>query len=71
MSEAELSYIDVVGTDDESYSTPADEKEGEEEPTMRWQASEPPEEIFTEAEQNKEWPFEIIGEDVDHNGNLT
>jgi len=72
MSEAELSDQDVVITDDERFSTPSDEKESEEEPpTKRWRASEPPEEIFTEAEQNKEWPFEIIGEDVDHNDNLT
>lgn len=35
----------------------------------RWRMSEPPEEIFTEAENDMEWSYEIIGEEVDENNN--
>jgi len=73
-SGSKLQDQEVVNSDDESYqrfSTPSDEKGSDEEPyAQRWRASEPPEEIFSEAEQNEEWSYDIIGEDVDHNGNV-
>lgn len=38
--------------------------------TDRWRASEAPEEVFTEAESNREWSYDIIGEEVDESGNV-
>ena len=36
----------------------------------RWRASEPPEEVFKDSDLNREWGFDIIGEDVDENGDV-
>lgn len=38
----------------------------EESDEARWRASEPPEEIFGEGE----WKYQIIGEEVDYEGNI-
>jgi GH43 family beta-xylosidase len=38
--------------------------------TKRWRASAPPEEVFTESENNREWGYDIIGEEVDENGKV-
>lgn len=38
--------------------------------TKRWRASEPPQEVFTESENNREWGYDIIGEEVDENGEV-
>lgn len=58
-------------SDDERWEKISDCNESEHEVvTARWQASEPPEEVFTSAETNKEWHYDIIGEDIDENGNV-
>jgi hypothetical protein len=62
---------DILRLDDEMIAAEsASVCSTEEESTERWRASEPPEELFTEAERNTEWQYDIIGEEVDENGNL-
>jgi len=60
-----LSFDDeIIAAESASVSSTKEER------IERWRASEPPEELFTEAEQDAEWQYDIIGEEVDENGNL-
>ena len=62
---------DFLSFDDEIIAAEsASVSSTKEESIERWRASEPPEELFTEAEQDAEWQYDIIGEEVDENGNL-
>jgi hypothetical protein len=36
----------------------------------KWRASEPPEEVFKDVDPNREWGYDIIGEEVDENGKV-
>jgi hypothetical protein len=38
--------------------------------TQKWRASEPPEEVFKDSDLNREWNYDIIGEEVDENGKV-
>ncbi len=69
--EMSASKGDLLNFDDEMIAAEsASPCSTDEESTERWRTSEPPEELFTEAEQNAEWRYDIIGEEVDEKGNL-
>jgi len=70
MSEDELSEnFSRANCPDTTSLTDSDEYQKNYVDTHRWRASEPREEVFDDSELNKEWIFEIIGEEVDENGN--
>lgn len=66
MSTSEDGSDDEMSAESVNQSPPSSAKKG----TQRWRASEPPEEVFTETEQNQEWRYDIVGEEVDENGNI-
>jgi hypothetical protein len=67
MSDDELSSANVP---DSMASTDSDEYQKNYVDTHRWRASDPPEEVFNDSDLNREWGFDIIGEEVDENGNV-
>lgn len=58
-------------SDDELWEQPSDcNKSKHQVVTTGWRASEPPQEVFTAAETNREWNYDIIGEDIDEDGDV-
>jgi len=71
MSEDELSEkFSSANRPGSIASTDSDEYQKIYVDSQRWRASEPPEEVFNDSDLNREWGFDIIGEEVDENGNV-
>lgn len=54
----------------------SDELSGDSQPSLEreakgwWRASEPPEESFSDSDEDQEWRYQIIGEEVDGSGKV-